>query len=646
MQLVKFTKIPEGKMGQHCPIRIPFKDCAGIAKHDTGRQNAARALSYDLWEDVRSLYGGAFSPNGMNIVLMYNKKDLVGYAEIQRQNTDGSTDVTVAICEGRFANTSELKFKAGEYVNNGGQEFFNKYNVKERKGTAITWAFIAWMFATDDVKDSLSEYLPALEPFAKYDENDPFWDSETSSMGFAQALQLFSSEVYYSSKSIKLPDSFPQIRTTDIPIQSSGKWEGFNMADSFVSAYAAAKKKEKKEAAKIEVGKYQISEKPLSDAEKSLVPMFPEGFVAPEWVVNTAKRIKSSSCFTEPFRNVLLTGPAGTGKTTGSMMIASLLGKPYVKETCSPDTDMFALIGQLLPNTGDDGEKMDVATVLADAGLPSFDDIEYDPEGTFQKLFGRAKTQYDTTGDMYAELFNRAQAVMQCGKDLKTGKEFVYVESNLIRALENGWVIEIQEPNVIKRQSVLVGLNGIMENNAAVADITLPTGKTIRRHPDAVVIYTTNGNYEGCQDMQQSVLSRCQIVKTIAAPTAEEMAARAANAIRSNGSLPSITGETLLKMAQTILEVDEYCSKNDITDGVCGPRELQNWAKLAVTLQMERDESSAIVEQRCLVAAAFETVIVKASQTEEGRDEIINAIFSKRYRDVSEIRVDYDNGLI
>lgn len=643
MQIISFTELPKGKMGQYCPTRIAYKDCRFSAADDNGRQGA-RSLSYSLWDDVRSLSYGAYSPTGTRIVVMYNRTSKTGYAEVQRDKEDGSMDVTVAICYGEAAST--IKFKAGEYVNNGGQKFFNKYNAKERKGTAITWAFIAWLLAEDENGTVTHSYLRDLSPYTQYDYDHDFWDNESVSKDFGQYLQVLSSEVYYMSKSVKLPDSFPQIRTTDIPMRDGDSWDGKNKAVSVVCEFVEAKKQEKKEESKIEVGKYRISEKVLSDEEKALVPMFPEGFTAPEWVVNTAKRIKSSSCFTEPFRNVLLTGPAGTGKTTGAMMIASLLGKPYVKETCSPDTDMFALIGQLLPNTGDDEEKMDVATVLANAGLPSFDAVEFDPKGTFKALFGRDMTAYDTVGDMYAELFNRAQAVMQRGKDLKTGKEFVYVESNLIRALENGWVIEIQEPNVIKRQSVLVGLNGIMENNAAVADITLPTGNTIRRNPDAVVIYTTNGNYEGCQDMQQSVLSRCQIVKTIAAPTAEEMSARAANAIRSDGQLPSITSETLLKMAQTILEVDEYCSKNDITDGVCGPRELQNWAKLAVTLQVETDENSAIVSERCLVAAAFETVIVKASQTEEGRDEIINAIFSKKYRDVSEVRTDYDNGLI
>ena len=52
---------------------------------------------------------------------------------------------------------------------------------------------------------------------------------------------------------------------------------------------------------------------------------------------------------------------------------------------------------------------------------------------------------------------------------------------------------------------VLVGLNSMLEQSGS---ITLPTGEIINRHPDAVVVVTTNISYEGCRGLNQSVIDR------------------------------------------------------------------------------------------------------------------------------------------
>ena len=80
------------------------------------------------------------------------------------------------------------------------------------------------------------------------------------------------------------------------------------------------------------------------------------------------------------------------------------------------------------------------------------------------------------------------------------GQRFSYVETDFLRALKNGYVVEIQEPTTIVQPGVLVGLNSLLEQGGS---ITLPTGEIIRRHPDAVVVVTTNVSYEGCRGMNQ-----------------------------------------------------------------------------------------------------------------------------------------------
>ena len=49
-------------------------------------------------------------------------------------------------------------------------------------------------------------------------------------------------------------------------------------------------------------------------------------------------------------RNFMMRGPAGTGKTEGAKAIAAGLGLPYVHLTCSANTEIYDLLGQMLPD--------------------------------------------------------------------------------------------------------------------------------------------------------------------------------------------------------------------------------------------------------------------------------------------------------
>lgn len=48
----------------------------------------------------------------------------------------------------------------------------------------------------------------------------------------------------------------------------------------------------------------------------------------------------------------------------------------------------------------------------------------------------------------------------------------------------------------------------------------------IKRHPDAVVVVTTNIEYEGCRGMNQSVIDRMSLVRDVELPTPEVMVQR------------------------------------------------------------------------------------------------------------------------
>ena len=125
-------------------------------------------------------------------------------------------------------------------------------------------------------------------------------------------------------------------------------------------------------------------------------------------------------------RNFLLRGPAGTGKTEGAKAIAAGLNLPYMKYTCSANTEVYDFIGQVFPDTdgpstGDadlDRERQELTemggityeNVKKIMGLPDLDDMDYDPEGTYQQLTGRTKpgaTSQDCMAEVMCQVTNK-----------------------------------------------------------------------------------------------------------------------------------------------------------------------------------------------------------------------------------------------
>lgn len=182
----------------------------------------------------------------------------------------------------------------------------------------------------------------------------------------------------------------------------------------------------------------------------------------------------------------------------------------------------------------------------------------------------------------------------------KNEKEFRYVYTPLIEAIKNGYVIEIQEPTVISKQGVLVGLNSLLDNCKA---IKLITGEVIERHPDTVIILTTNTDYNGCKELNQSIVSRMNLIFDMDTPDAKVMTERAMG----------ITGckdkSMVRKMAEAIEKIIKKCSEELITDGSCGMRELISWV-----------QSYMICEDAA--AAAEYTVLASATADAESRESI------------------------
>ena len=378
------------------------------------------------------------------------------------------------------------------------------------------------------------------------------------------------------------------------------------------------------------VGKYPLTPgRTLSALELSLIPKLPEWYIIPPEVVDICKHAQKTTGRPMQMRNFLLRGPAGTGKTMGAKAIAAGLGLPYMKYTCSANTEIFDFTGMIFPETDAvstgsselDREReilksmggISYANVAKLMRLPDLDDMDYDPAGVYQALTGvenLAATVQDCMSVVLEKVTEKVQALSKRAENRQSsGQNYTYVETDFVKALKHGYLVEVQEPSTIIQPGVLVGLNSLLEQEGS---ITLPTGEIIRRHPDTVVIVTTNVSYEGCRSMNQSVVDRMSLVKDIELPEPEVMVQRAM-------AVTGCADEYLVsQMVQVVNDMADYCRKNSITDGACGMRSLIDWV------------ISAEISGDPYLSAKY-TVISKATADKEDREALITTILDPMF---------------
>lgn len=378
------------------------------------------------------------------------------------------------------------------------------------------------------------------------------------------------------------------------------------------------------------VGKYPLTPgRTLSALELSLIPKLPEWYIIPPEVVDICKHAQKTTGRPMQMRNFLLRGPAGTGKTMGAKAIAAGLGLPYMKYTCSANTEIFDFTGMIFPETDavstGSPELAREREILKSMGgisyanvaklmrLPDLDDMDYDPAGVYQALTGvenLAATVQDCMSVVLEKVTEKVQALSKRAENRQSsGQNYTYVETDFVKALKHGYLVEVQEPSTIIQPGVLVGLNSLLEQEGS---ITLPTGEIIRRHPDTVVIVTTNVSYEGCRSMNQSVVDRMSLVKDIELPEPEVMVQRAM-------AVTGCADEYLVsQMVQVVNDMADYCRKNSITDGACGMRSLIDWV------------ISAEISGDPYLSAKY-TVISKATADEEDREALITTILDPMF---------------
>ena len=499
-------------------------------------------------------------------------------------------------------------------------------NNSERDGAAVMMAIIPVLLQDQEFKDYFDEY------YDQFINGHPDMGVTTMSMAYLcdNAYRRIKDDSCAAHVKVELDRSGNLMRVSQAQIDSGSFMPNEVVAGEFTIFAKTGPATIKKASTFVEhsdfVDKYELHERTLSPAERQLVPVLPEWYIIPEEVVDICKHAQVTTGKPMQMRNFLLRGPAGTGKTMGAKAVAAGLGLPYMKYTCSAGTEIFDFIGQIFPDseTGSTGNAqldlereqlkamggINYANVSKLMKLPDLDDMDYDPSGVYHALTGvenTAATSQDCMGIVLDMVTEKVRALSKTDPEHKSsGQSFSYVETDFLKALKNGYVVEIQEPTTIVQPGVLVGLNSLLEQTGS---ITLPTGEIINRHPDAVVVVTTNISYEGCRGINQSVLDRMSLVKDIELPAPEIMIQR----------VMSVTGATdeykVSQMVQVVNDMADYCRKNSITDGSVGMRSLIDWV---VSSEITGD----------VYQSALCTVVSKATSDGLDREAMVQTILN------------------
>lgn len=315
-----------------------------------------------------------------------------------------------------------------------------------------------------------------------------------------------------------------------------------------------------------------------SNEERELIPVFPEDYKVPQEAIKIADLYVATRSSRRPMNNFMWRGVTSYGKSSGVELMAAFLGIPLLRMTCSTSMETQDFLSNFVPDNGAQG------SVTGD--LPSFTEISADPATAYQMLTGIEDD--NATCDMCLKAY--ADAVVA-----RTGDgtaRFKHVESNFVKALTRGYIVEIQEISRIKDAGVLVGLN---EYDRPGAIIPLVDGSFKRRHPDAMVVYTDNVGYASCRAIDPSVLRRMSIIIDSYDMPREDVLAR----VLYNTDFPD--NSMLDQMYDVWSAIQEYCQEHDISDGTVSVTELEMWA-----LAVKVDNMSNLKDycRDCVVAKA------------------------------------------
>lgn len=300
-------------------------------------------------------------------------------------------------------------------------------------------------------------------------------------------------------------------------------------------------------------------ERRLADAEQKLVWSKPDSHKVSEEEVRICREIKRNWHRGEmKIANILLEGDAGSGKTQLAKALSANFGLPYTKVTCFADMDKSDIIGAILPVIpAEDMEKLEPETQQVLQALYGSESLQ-----------GAAERLMDTLGITQEQATQSVKSILKKLSEDKSQEtvEYRFYPSEIVRAFQRGYLLEIQEPTVIRDAAVLMALNSALELDGC---INLPT-EIIHRHPDFIAVITTNRSYAGCRPLNEALRDRVQHTEKMDLPAKEVMLERAAAKTGYSNR------QVLEALADVILLLDKTARANAIK-GVAGMRSFFYW---------------------------------------------------------------------
>lgn len=356
---------------------------------------------------------------------------------------------------------------------------------------------------------------------------------------------------------------------------------------------------------------YALDENMTEEQKSKAAKMYPS-YVVPRWVLKAAHNIKYNHTLALPQsmkqNNIFLFGPPGSGKTDGAKAIASALGLPCEHISMSSNSDEFIFTGNIIPEvegvSGSASTSLDIFNKYKDvAELLEF--AEMSPDTVYQELTGKEKEDAELSDvvSAYADAV-AAEKVKTNKKSSKSGISYKFVESVFCQAIEHGWLVTIEEFTNCRDAGIAMVINQLMDG---YQQITLPTGKVIKRHPNSVIVFASNVDEAQCGEFEASTLSRLKPMYKVDMPTKDEMIKRV-KAMTGFSDVP-----TLNKMADVILALQKYVKEHALV-GVCGVREFAGWV---LQYQANREFDSNETDAFNLLTGALESIVPSASPHEE-----------------------------
>lgn len=632
-----------GKRGGACPLNFNKKfegSLAPLPRRITGvrsvyaKTSIPVSLCPNLWKAVRLLKKGT---DGDCSAYVGRTDDGKIVAELSYKDSTGSVTTQVAVID-----PVKGHIDAKLVMPDGTVEPYvlTDYAARVRgmSGTIILFS----LFDKVKTDEEGSRAFEAVWDYASRGSEDA-WD-EAELGGLAEAIALLGDNIYRRLGFSFLPT--PEMPLPDMVLEPASEigllgndYTRYHVAENIVGTARfftmAAEKPEPVKAAVPETAETEA----VSTAEEDILEIDTAGFGSPDygteelavlksqkekilktlvrvsdWMRSMVENIIDSFGYFLPKSVFYLVGPAGCGKSFGTEVIASMLKLVRIVYGCQPDTDFISLFGSIIPNT--ECQSVRNEDIRRDLGLPTEDEIMSDVAGCAARL-GLAEGASDA--EVLCEVVSRINV-----EAARRAKDYTYVEGPVTKALKHGYFLEIQEAGCIRRPGVLVSLNALLEPGKDIS-VTLPTGEVVKKDPHCIIAFTSNDEYEGICFLNQSVLSRMADVVYFDNPSPETMAARA------KANVTDFPESTLLKMAETVANCTEYLAQKDITSGVCGQRELTNWAMSAMSLAKRRNGGT--ITNAILREAAQGAVINKVAQDRESIAEVASAIFNPVYGD-------------